>query len=528
MESPDVAKIAAVTLNATASGDRVRYYITTAIDYVNSRPHLGTAYEKITADVIARYQRGMGREVLFLMGNDEHSQKVAAAGRKAGLTPLAWCDQMADAFQAAWRALEIVPDDFIRTSEPRHRAAVQALAQRIRDRGDFYEGTYEGWYCVGCEAFKRADELQDGLCPEHVARKPEWLKEKNWFFKLSRWTEALKAHYASHPEFVQPESRRNELLALLERGLEDISVSRQGTDWGIPFPFDPAVVVYVWFDALINYVTATGFPDDSERHARWWPANLHLVGKDITRFHGVVWPAMLLSAGLPLPERIFGHGFVNMAGGRMSKDTGHTTDPVELAQRYGAGALRWYVCAEAVFGGDLDWSEERLIARTNADLANGLGNLAARTAGMITRWREGRVASAPDSEFLRRCDAAVEKYITCMEALDLKGATAAAASVVQDANAHVDRTQPFAIAKDPARSQELDGVLAELASAVLIACRLHAPFLPAKMQELHQAFVGENYTDSTVIRTAHGARVPAGRVLTKMTPLFPRIEPPVN
>ncbi len=517
-----------MTLDATGSGDRVRYYITTAIDYVNSRPHLGTAYEKITADVIARFQRGLGHEVLFLMGNDEHSQKVAAAGRKAGLTPSAWCDQMAEVFQSAWRALEIVPDDFIRTSEPRHRAAVQEMAQRIRDNGDFYEGTYEGWYCVGCEAFKRAEDLQDGLCIEHPARKPEWLKEKNWFFKLSRWTEALKDHYAAHPGFVQPETRKNELLALLERGLEDISVSRQGTDWGIPFPFDPSVVVYVWFDALINYVSATGFPGDPARHAAWWPANLHLIGKDITRFHGVVWPAMLMSAGLPLPKTVFGHGFVNMSGGRMSKDAGRTTDPVELAERFGAGSLRWYVCAEAVFGGDLDWSEERFIARTNTDLANGLGNLAARTTGMLTRWREGRVAAAPDSEFLRRCDAAVDAYCACMQALDLKGATAVAAAVVQDANAHVDRTQPFAMAKDPARAAELDAVLAELANAVLIACRLHAPFLPAKMNELHLLLTGSEVDPASMIRTARGARIPAGRVLQKMPPLFPRIEPPAN
>lgn len=503
----------------------MRYYLTTAIDYVNSRPHLGTAYEKITADVIARYQRGCGKSVMFLMGNDEHSQKVAAAARREGLTPLAWCDRMESVFRSAWAELEIEPDVFIRTSEARHRNAVQALAQRIKDAGDFHEGEYEGWYCVGCEAFKREEDLKDGLCPDHLSRKPEWLKEKNWFFRLSRWGDALKAHYAAHPEFVQPEARRNELLALLDRGLEDISVSRAGTDWGIPFPFDPKVVVYVWFDALINYITATGWPDAAS--SQWWPANLHLVGKDITRFHGVVWPAMLMSAGLPLPERIFGHGFVNVGGGRMSKDAGHVTDPLELARTYGVAALRYYLCAEASFGADLDFTEERLKARANADLANGLGNLAARTLGMLTRWRDGVTPAAPaDSALLQRADAQVEAYHACMQALDLRGALAAATQIVSEANAHVDRTQPFSMAKDPARSAERDGVLAELLSSLLITCRLHAPFMPAKMAQLHQELTGTALNAADCVASARGARVPAGLKLTKGAALFPRIEAP--
>ncbi|MSR74572.1 MAG: methionine--tRNA ligase [Planctomycetes bacterium] len=503
----------------------MRYYLTTAIDYVNSRPHLGTAYEKITADVIARYQRGCGNEVRFLMGNDEHSQKVAAAGRKEGLTPLEWCDRMEGVFRSAWSALEIQPDVFIRTSEPRHREAVQALAQRIKDAGDFYEGEYEGWYCVGCEAFKRDEDLKDGLCPDHANRKPEWLKEKNWFFRLSRWCEPLKAHFAANPSFVLPESRRNELLALLDRGLEDISVSRTGTDWGIPFPFDERVVVYVWFDALINYITATGWPQDTASSAHWWPADLHLVGKDITRFHGVVWPAMLLSAGLPVPRKVFGHGFVNMSGGRMSKDAGRVTDPLELANTYGVAALRYYLCAEANFGQDLEFSEERLLARANSDLANGLGNLAARTAGMLTRWREGRVAAAPQSSaLLARADAAVDTYQRCMEVLDLRGALAAATQIVTEANAHVDRTQPFAMAKDPARTAELDGVLAELVNSLLLACRLHHPFMPAKMEQLHLELTGTALDLTSSISGAKGARVLPGTILVKGAALFPRIE----
>jgi methionyl-tRNA synthetase len=306
----------------------MRFYLTTAIDYVNSRPHLGTAYEKITADVIARYKRLSGVETHFLMGNDEHSQNVYKRAAERGLDPRVYCDQMEQEFRSVWKQLDISFDDFIRTTEPRHKAAVQKLAQVCFDKGDIYEGFYEGWYCVSCEAFKQEKDLVDGKCPLHPTLTPEWIKEKNYFFRLSKYREPLLQHFAAHPGFLQPEMRRNEILRLLESGLEDISVSRAGQLWGIPLPFATDNVVYVWFDALINYAAAVGYGSDDALFAKWWPADLHIVGKDITRFHTVVWPAMLMSAGLPLPGQVFGHGWVNFGGQRMSKSLGTSLDPV--------------------------------------------------------------------------------------------------------------------------------------------------------------------------------------------------------
>ena len=299
-----------------------RFYLTTAIDYVNSRPHLGTAYEKVTADVIARYRRLCGLPTRFLMGNDEHSQNVYLRAKELGMEPLAFCDQMEQEFRRVWERLEISFDDFIRTTEARHKTSVTTMVRRIAETGDLYEGFYEGWYCVSCEAFKQEKDLVAGCCPVHKTR-PQWIREKNHFFRLSKYRQALLDHFAEHPEFLQPDIRRNEILRLLEGGLEDISVSRTGQSWGIPMPADPSSVVYVWFDALINYISAVGFGDDEELFARWWPADLHVVGKDITRFHAVVWPAMLMSAGVPLPRRVFGHGWVQSQGAEDEQVPGH-------------------------------------------------------------------------------------------------------------------------------------------------------------------------------------------------------------
>ena len=312
-----------------------RFYITTAIDYVNSRPHLGTAYEKVTADVIARYKRLSGVETRFLMGNDEHSQNVYQRAKELGLDPLAFCDQMEEAFRAVWQRLEITFDDFIRTTQERHRVGVTALVQKIAGAGDLYEGSYEGWYCVSCEAFKQEKDLVDGNCPVHQT-KPQWIKEKNHFFRLSKYQQPLLDHYAAHPEFLQPDIRRNEILRFLEAGPEDISMSRTGQAWGIPLPFDTTSVVYVWVDALINYISAVGYGADDDLFQTWWPASLHVIGKDITRFHCVIWPAMLMSAGLALPRQVFGHGWVHWKGQKMSKSLGTVLDPLRGCRPIGS------------------------------------------------------------------------------------------------------------------------------------------------------------------------------------------------
>ena len=379
-----------------------RFYLTTAIDYANGRPHLGTAYEKITADVIARYQRLCGVETHFLMGLDEHSLNVYRKAREQGLDPLAYCDRMAAIFVDVWRRLDISFDDFIRTTEPRHRVSVQAMTSKIQAAGDIYEGVYEGWYCVSCEAFKPEKDLIDGLCPIHRT-KPDWIREKNHFFRLSAYRDRLLAHIHANPAFIEPESRRNEILSLLDGGLEDISISRAGQPWGIPVPYDPSSVIYVWFDALINYITAVGYGTDPAQLAKWWPADLHVVGKDITRFHTVVWPAMLMSAGEALPRQVFGHGWVHFKGEKMSKSLGTAIDPLEAVDRLGADPLRLYLVKEVVYGADGDFSWERFEERYNADLANNLGNLVSRVSAMAHRYRQGRLrpAGAPADTLAR-------------------------------------------------------------------------------------------------------------------------------
>src|SRR5258708_1827674 len=410
-----------------------RFYLTTAIDYVNSRPHLGTAYEKITADAIARYKRLAGFETLFVIGNDEHSQNVYRKAREEGLDPLTYCDQMEHEFREAWDFLDVSYDDFIRTTQPRHKAAVQELVRRIAAKGDVYEGFYEGWYCVGCEAFKQDKDLVDGKCPLHST--VEWIKEKNHFFRLSKSRDALVAHSGAHPDFGEPAARRNEILKLLEAGLDDISISRAGQSWGIPVPHDPSSVVYVWFDALINYAAAAGFGTDGAMFATRWPADLHVIVTDITRFHTVICPAMLMSAGLPLPRQVFGHGFMSVDGQRMSKTLGNVIDPADAVRKVGVDPLRLYLIKEVTYGGDGDFSWARVQERYNVDLANNLGNLVSRIATMAEKDRSGRlVPSQAPGRLADVASRALADYREAMDRYALEGGAAAAFRVVDAAN----------------------------------------------------------------------------------------------
>jgi methionyl-tRNA synthetase len=503
----------------------MRFYVTTAIDFPNNRPHLGTAYEKVTADVLARAQRLRGRDVLFLMGADEHSVKIERAARERGLEPLAYCDEMERVFRATWDALGCSYDVFIRTTEARHRRAVQEFVRRLKEKGDLFRKLYKGWYCVGCEAFKKDDELIDGRCPEHLTQMPTWLEEENWWFRLSSYAAPLRDHYRKHPEFVLPDFRRNELLALLERGLEDVSVSRANTTWGVPFPFDDKARVYVWFDALINYATGAGFPDDPDSFAKWWPADLHVVGKDITRFHCAVWPAMLMAADLPLPKTVFGHGFVNLPGGRMSKSAGTIVDPQALAAKYSTDALRYYLCRDAAWGQDLEYSEERLRIRANSDLANGYGNLLSRVTAMAHKYLGGRLAGdVSTSALAAESRAAVARAEEAIDRFDLQGAAAIAMGLVERGNAHVDASAPWTLAKDPAKKADLERVLAELAHVLLIASGLLLPFLPTKAAEAVRRLTGATPDPRSYWTTLAAARVPADRPLETGPPIFPRIE----
>src|SRR4051812_14296996 len=371
--------------------DAPRFYITTAIDYPNSRPHIGTAFEKIGADVQARFRRMQGGAVHFQMGNDENTNKVTLRARELGLDTRAYVDDMARQFREVWGALEISFDDFIQTSEPRHHAGCREFIQAVHDAGHIYKKAYTGLYCNGCEAFKTEKELVDGRCPNHPNSPLREVEEENYFFRLSSFGDRLLAHYEAHPEFIQPESRRNEIVNLVQSGLSDVSITRKGFTWGIPVPFDPEQTIYVWFDALLNYITAIGYGSDDDRFRTLWPADVHVIGKDITRFHCALWPAMLLSAGLPLPRQVFAHGFVYNKGAKISKSAGTAIDPMDVFRRHGADAFRYYFMRECPFGGDGNFSEERFAEVYNADLADNLGNLYSRVLAMCVKYFDGKL-----------------------------------------------------------------------------------------------------------------------------------------
>jgi methionyl-tRNA synthetase len=501
-----------------------RFYLTTAIDYVNSRPHLGTAYEKITADVIARYKRLAGFDVRFVMGNDEHSQNVYRKARESGLEPLAYCDQMEREFRDVWAGLDISFDDFIRTTQPRHRKAVETLVARSRANGDIYEGEYEGWYCVSCEAFKQEKDLVDGQCPVHQ-RKPEWIKERNYFFRLSAYRDRLLQLYRDRPSFVEPEPRRNELLRLIEAGLDDISVSRAGQAWGIPLPFDPASVVYVWYDALINYIAAVGYGQDDDEFATWWPADLHLIGKDITRFHGVVWPAMLMSAGVELPKQVFGHGFVLTRGEKMSKSLGTVLDPLEAASRFGPDPLRLYLTKEVVFGSDGDFTWDRFEEKYNVDLANNLGNLVSRVTAMAERYRGGELKAALSGGALPdAATAAVKAYRKAMDALGLDVACHEAFRLVDATNEYIQSSEPWALAKQ-GRDDALDQVLWTSAETLRLAAVLLSPVMPRSCEQILARLDAPRQRIADLRLADEAALIASGRRrVTRGDALWPRLE----
>ncbi|MGH9146756.1 MAG: methionine--tRNA ligase [Vicinamibacterales bacterium] len=502
-----------------------RFYITTAIDYVNSRPHLGTAYEKITADVIARYKRLCGIPTHFLMGNDEFSQNVFRRAKELGLEPLAYCDQMEQVFRDVWARLDISFDDFIRTTQPRHRTAVTALVQRVRERGDIYEGFYEGWYCESCEAFKQEKDLEDGLCAVH-GTKPEWIKEKNYFFRLSKYQEPLLAFYREHPSFLQPDIRRNEMLRLIESGLEDISISRAGQLWGIPMPFDTGSVVYVWFDALTNYISAVGYGVDDERFHKWWPVDVHVVGKDITRFHGVIWPAMLLSAGRPLPRQVFGHGWVHFKGQKMSKSLGNVVDPLDAVDKFGPDPLRLYLTKEISYGQDGDFSWERFEERYNVDLANNLGNLVSRVAAMVDRYQSGQLrpttsAAEPLQELTK---SRVAEYRAAMDRYALNEGAAAIYRIVDATNEYIAATEPWTLARDEANRPRLNDVLYRAAEAVRIVGALLLPIMPKSAGEILRRMGEERDLTSLTLASATEWVTDRARHIIKSHALWPRLE----
>ncbi len=502
------------------------FYLTTAIDYANGDPHLGHAFEKIGADVIARYHRMRGDDVHFLMGMDEHGQKVAQSAGERGITPQELADAIAGSFQRMWQRLGISYDQFIRTTSEAHKTGVRALIERMFERNadDFYEREYEGWYCVGCELFKRENEIVDGRCALHPTRTLEWTVERNWFFRLTRYQRFVEELFRRQPDFLRPESRRNEILALLASGLEDISITRSRLTWAIPFP-RPASTgepqgTWVWFDALPNYLTATGYPHPG--YERLWPADLHVIGKDITRLHCVIWPAMLESAGLPLPKRVWAHGFVYLGGERFSKSSGVRLDLEEAIGRFGADAFRYFLMREVPFDTDGSFSWERFEQRYTAELANGLGNLASRTIAMIEKYCGGRVpggslsgdATALLTDTLTRYDAAFEEG-------RLHDGLAAVWKTVDFANELVDRRAPWRLARDPEQRAALEGTLHELAVVVALQARLVSPYMPDRAVALWEQLGAPGAPSGP----AKGVPDPTDWLVSKGASLFPRIDP---
>lgn len=499
------------------------YYITTAIDYANGSPHLGHAVEKIGADVTARYHRRKGEDVHYVIGMDEHGQKVLQSAEAAHMSPQEWVDGIAEEFLAAWDELNISHDDFIRTTEERHHRGVQEIIRRIQDSGDLYAGTYSGYYCVGCEGYKTEDELtsekgEEPRCPNHPSLDIEWMEEENWFFRLSAYTEPLLELLDQRPEFIQPEIRRNEIRKVLEGGLEDISVSRSRLPWGVPWPDDPEHIVYVWLDALTNYLTAIGYPGPS--YLEHWPADVHVIGKDITRFHCIYWPAFLMSAGIELPRTVWAHGFVTYGGRKLSKSAGVTFELREAMDRHGPEALRYYLLREVPWNGDGDITRDRFDERYTTELANDFGNLASRTLAMIAKYREGVIPSGEPRSLDENCRKAVREYEEAMDAGLLHLGIQSALVLASHANVFVEDQAPWTLAKDPDGEEELNATLASLARSLLVLATLLQPILPGKMEELARRLG----VDTVPTLDESLSLELSGRSVMRGDPLFPRAD----
>lgn len=461
-----------------------KFYATTAIVYPNAAPHLGFIYELVGTDTVARYHRLTGDETFFLTGSDEHSQNVRRKAEEEGVSTADFTARMAQLYRSVEKTFSISYDRFIRTEDADHYQGVQAFIAKMQARGDIYKGAYEGWYCVSCEAFKQEADLKDGYCLIHPSLRAQWLKEENYFFALSRYQERLQQHIDKHPEFVQPETRRNEVLGWLKIGLQDFSISRSTIKWGIPFPGDPNHVVYVWGDALVNYITGVGYGTDEARFKRWWPADLHVIGKDITRFHCLYWPAMLMSAGVALPKRVYAHGFLTVRGERMSKSAGNYIDPLEAADRFGADAVRYLLLRELPFDRDGDISWETMVDRYNADLANDLGNFVYRTLSMLQRYFDGKVpapdgdSTALDKKLQAAFEAAVRGLDRYVKALDFSSALTAVWEAINRGNKYIEESAPWVLARQSDQRKRLQTVMYNLVEAIRITSYLIAPFLP--------------------------------------------------
>ncbi|MFH1239436.1 MAG: methionine--tRNA ligase [bacterium] len=501
-----------------------KFYVTTAIVYANATPHIGYAYEVIAADVIARYKRLCGFDTFFLTGTDEHSCNVHDKAVAMGMDTQLYCDQMAKVYRDVWKKFNISHDDFIRTSEERHVEVVRALLNIMYKNGDIYKGFYEGWYCTSCEAFYLESDLEEGKCPVHKIN-PKWLKEENYFFKLSGYQDKL-LHWIEHnPEVVAPEIRRNEVLNIIKSGLRDISISRSTLKWGIPCPFDESQVVYVWVDALINYVSGVGYLRDKDKFNRFWPADVHIIGKDITRFHCIIWPAMLMAAGLAVPKKVFGHGFLKIKGEKISKTKGNLVDPVALADTFGVDAVRYFLLRHIPFDADGDFSEEALAHRYNGDLANDLGNLLNRTLSMTEQYFQGTVPRpSEEQEIDRRLKEQVEitrrKVDEYINALSFSQALESIWELVNKANKYIDETAPWKLFK--ADKVRLNTVIHNLVEILRIITIFILPFMPEKAGRMWEQLGVKGQLGGQSIEETRWQGLPEGTKVRKGEILFPK------